>query len=293
MNDNRNYVDSASNAEKKEKARQVTSKYGGANLEENVKKNGGENLDFENSLAISTNPAFKNQDLTRIENMTLNERKIAFIVAREKGQKAADQYMENLVPETTKREADVIKNLSSDSPATLYALSTLNDKNNRIDGFTQSLSFLNNDTDYSYKEETPLNYAMNDIKENGTPEQRAIITGTELQNDLIELALLKGGKGYVDFMSDYGDGYNQQMYKDEHEGNQKAIWKGGLNGIYEAGSNAILGYGIGKGMDKAGEFTKNFDITLPRNRYVDETVEKLGTDYIKNNLENLHKKTKK
>ena len=34
-------------------------------------------------------------------------------------------------------------------------------------------------------------------------------------------------------------------------------------------------------MDKAGEITKNFNITLPRNRYVDESVEKVGADYIK------------
>ena len=284
--DNRNTVDSLSDAEKTKIANITTSTYGGVNLENNVKKNGGENLNFENALAISTNPAFKNQDVTKIENMSPNERKIAFIVAREKGQKAADQYMDNLTPQINKREADIIKDLTKDSKGTLYGLAVLNDKNNRIDGFTQALNlnFGNN----SYKKETPLNYAIKDIEENGTKSEQAYIDAAKLQNDMLEFLLVGPSKEYFDVVSNVGDGYNQQMYKDEHAGNDKSILKAKYNGIIDAGSNVVLGQGIKKGLDTLDDYIK-----IPRTGITDEFIQNIGTTVSKNNLENIYKKIEK
>ncbi|WP_171020601.1 hypothetical protein, partial [Anaerofustis stercorihominis] len=216
MNDNKNDVDSASDDEKIKQVNDMIKMYGGTNLEDNVRKNGGENLDFENALAISTNPAFKNQDLTKIENMDEKERKLTFVIARELGQEEADKFMDNLSPKILKRESDLIKDLSSDSLGTLYGLATLSDKNDRIDGLIQLSSLLHRDT--SYKEETPLHYAITDIAENGTPKQQNTITAANIQNDLIALALLKGDKFYIDIANDLGNGYKQQMYNDEHSG---------------------------------------------------------------------------
>ncbi|WP_329380115.1 hypothetical protein [Anaerofustis butyriciformans] len=188
----KNKIEKIDNMSDKQKAMIVEKfekKYGGENIEKNLKKYGGENLAFDNPLALSTNPAFRNQSVEKIQNMSIYERKIAFIISRENGQKAADIFMNYLSSKISPRNNLQAMDLTENSLASLYGFATVDDMNGRIDNYktkTRSIFGMDN-PEYN----DSLNYAVSNKKKNGTALEKLAIKAAEEQNDLILKFLYK------------------------------------------------------------------------------------------------------
>ncbi|WP_290776455.1 hypothetical protein, partial [Anaerofustis sp.] len=251
------------------------------NIDNYLKKYGAENLAFDNSLAISTNPAFKDQRLTDIENMTPKERKTLYITYMEKGKDDATKYIKSLNPRIVKRkEKDILRFLGNDSKSRLYALATLNHKNRTLDGYKQTLRLLLGN-DKNPPDLEALNKAIIKLENKEGSKQKSLIDGVGITNDIISSLILayflKGKSSEIETAKIFGRTYNNQMYSNKEGITLEATNKALKEAKQDALISEIAGRVSSPITNEIIDILRNVKIPIPDNGIIDLITDNLNS----------------
>ncbi|WP_138269403.1 hypothetical protein [Anaerofustis stercorihominis] len=242
--------------------------FGKDKLEDNLNKFGGQDLPFETPLALSIYPEFSNQSLNDIENMSVDQRKMVYILAKAKGQKVADKYARYLIPEQVKNKSDEAYNfLNNNGGISLLGLGGINEINRSLDGLKQTLNLIigNNKTPV---DDTVLNSVINKIREKGSKRKKILLDLLDTGHSSIEDAIMTfftggaGAKAYGGARS-LGESYSDRMHSAENDGSLKYAEKAQNEAVFDAIKDVVLGHFMDKYSDEIIKNLKGYNINIP------------------------------
>ncbi|WP_290773241.1 hypothetical protein [Anaerofustis sp.] len=192
-------------------------------IDEKIKAYGAEGMDFKNNFAVSTNPYLRGTLFKGLKSLNEKELQRVYLISREKGINAANEYISLLNDRVALREKVKTDEVLKDAgPIPLYIFSMLNRNQNNRENLVKGIDMVFS-KNHNPSPVTAMDLTLKDIEESGSRLQKKSVKMAKERADLLyalKLSLLKGGNELGAFTA-VGDELNERdheyRYYKEHD----------------------------------------------------------------------------